>query len=435
MQIILVGLNHKTASVDVRERLAFGGDDTAEALKQLRGRYPDAEFVLLSTCNRVELYCAAPIDGGPDVDDLLGFISEFHNISVDEFKGLVYTSHNEECVRHLLTVSSSLDSMVLGEPQIVAQVKDSYKVASEVKSTGKILSHLFHSAFATSKRIYTETSITNRRVSVAGVAVDLASQLFSDIASAKVVVAGAGEMGELLVERLVSKNCRDITVINRSFDRGDDLAKRHAIAADEWSRIDEHLAEANIVVTAAAANEGYLFDREYFKSVMKKRAGATMLLVDIAVPRNIDPEVNKLENLYLYSIDDLAQVVEQNIKLREEDIDLAVEIICERVSEFMEWFSMREIGPLIGQIKESFEKIRRDETAKFIATDCQDDTCKSGIETMVSRVVNKLLHCVIRNINVVAKEKSPKEAAKLAESIVAHAEDIVAGRDGKEEQK
>lgn len=435
MQIILVGLNHKTASVDVRERLAFSGDDIAEALKQLKGLYPEAEFVLLSTCNRVELYCAASIDDGPDADDLLDFVSKFHDIPVDEFRDMVYTLHNEECVRHLLTVSSSLDSMVLGEPQIVAQVKDSYKAATEAKCTGKILSHLFHSAFGTSKRIYTETSITNRRVSVAGVAIDLASQLFSDIASAKVVVAGAGEMGELLVERLVSKNCKDITVINRSFERGEELAKRHGVAADEWDKIDEHLAAANIVVTAATANDGYLFDRAYFKSVMKKRGGATLLLMDIAVPRNIDPDVNKLENLYLYSIDDLAQVVEENIKLREDDIDLAVEIICDRVAEFMEWFATRELGPLIGQIKETFEKIRRDETAKFVAADCQDVGCKEGIETMVSRVVNKLLHCVIRNINVVAKEKSPKEAAKLAESIVAHAEDIVAGRDEKEGRK
>ena len=390
---------------------------------------------MLSTCNRVELYCAASPDERPDSDDLLGFISEFHDIPVEDFKEFVYTLHNEECVRHLLTVSSSLDSMVLGEPQIVAQVKDSYKAASDAKCTGKVLRHLFHSAFGTSKQIYSETSITNRRVSVAGVAVDLASQLFSDISSANVVVAGAGEMGELLVGRLVSKSCKNITVINRSFDRGDELAKRHGVASDEWGKLDDHFAAANIVVTAAAAHEGYLFDREYFKSVMKRRGGATLLLIDIAVPRNIDPEVNKLENLYLYSIDDLAQVVEENIKLREDDMDLAVEIICERVAEFMEWFATRELGPLIGQIKESFEKISHDETAKFVAGDCADAGCKDGIEAMVSRIVNKLLHCVIRNINVAAKEKSPKEAAKLAESIVAHAEEIVAGRDEKEGRK
>ena len=213
------------------------------------------------------------------------------------------------------------------------------------------------------------------------------------------------------------------------------MAKRHGVASDEWGKLDDHFAVANIVVTAAAAHEGYLFDMEYFKSVMKRRGGATLLLIDIAVPRNIDPDVNPLENLYLYSIDDLAQVVEENIKLREDDIDLAVAIICERVAEFMEWFANLELGPLIGQIKASFETIRRDETAKFVAADCQDIGCKAGIETMVSRVVNKLLHCVIRNINVVAKEKSPKEAAKLAEGIAAHAEEIVAGRDEKEGRK
>lgn len=435
MQIILVGLNHKTASVDIREKLAFSADEIPEALKQLKGKFPQAEFVLLSTCNRIEIYCAGFIDDGPEIDDLIEFISSFHNIPVEKFSEFLYTSKNAESVRHLLTVSSSLDSMVVGEPQIVAQVKDSFKLASKAGCTGKILSRLFHCAFSATKHIYTNTSITKRRVSVAAVASDLAAQLFSDITSAKIVVTGAGQMSELLVEHLISRDCRDITVVNRTFERGQDVANRHAIKADQWQNLDEQFAEANILITASSANKGYLFNREYFKSLMKKRNGRMILIIDIAVPRNINPKVNRIENIYLYSIDDLAQVVEQNIKLRQEDVDLAIEIICEKVAEYMDWFATKDLGPLIGQIKNSFEQIQRDEVKKFVADNCQNLACKDGIESIMSRVVNKLLHCVIKNINVVAKEKSPKEAKKLAETIVEHAEEIISGRNGREESK
>jgi glutamyl-tRNA reductase len=426
MEIVLVGLNHKTASVDIRERIAFDEAATLDALRQLKQRYPQAEFVLLSTCNRVELYSAADQPDGPTTEDLGVFLSDYHGIKYEDFKKYLYTSRNEESARHLLTVTSSLDSMVVGEPQITAQVKESYRLAREVGSSGKVLNRLFHCAFSASKEIYTRTSIANRRISVAGVAVELAKQLFSDIGSAKTVVIGAGEMGELLVEHFLHVKCSDITVINRSYERGQRLAGRHGIAADKWDNLDEHLASANIVVAAATAIQGCLFDKSTFAEVMAKRRGKTLLVIDIAVPRNFEPEINEIENVYLYCVDDLAQVVEENIKYREEDIDEAVEIIFEKVGEFMDWFETMDIGPLIGQIKNSFEKIRQNELERFFVGSREAANCKAVMEATVGRIVNKLLHCVIKNINTVAKKQGPGEATELASSIVKHADEIVA---------
>jgi glutamyl-tRNA reductase len=426
MEIVLVGLNHKTASVDIRERVAFDETATLDALRQLKQRYRQAEFVLLSTCNRVELYSAADQPDGPTTEDLGVFLSDYHGIKYEDFKKYLYTSRNEESARHLLTVTSSLDSMVVGEPQITAQVKESYRLAREVGSSGKVLSRLFHCAFSASKEIYTRTSIANRRISVAGVAVELAKQLFSDIESAKTVVIGAGEMGELLVEHFLHVKCSDITVINRSYERGRRVAERHGIAADKWDNLGEHLASANVVVAAATAIQGCLFDKTAFAEVMAKRRGKTLLVIDIAVPRNFEPEINEIENVYLYCVDDLAQVVEENIKYREEDIDEAVEIIFEKVGEFMDWFETRDIGPLIGQIKNSFEKIRQNELECFFVGSREAASCKAVMEATVGRIVNKLLHCVIKNINTVAKKQGPGEAAELASSIVKHADGIVA---------
>jgi len=431
MEILLVGLNHKTASVDTRERLAFDEEATVDALGQLKERYPEGEFVLLSTCNRVELYCAAGQSAGPTAEDLAGFLSDFQRVAFEDFKDSLYISHNEDSVRHLLTVTSSLDSMVVGEPQITAQVKESYRLACKAKSSGKVLNRLFHCAFGASKEIYTRTSLASRRVSIAGVAVELARQLFADIKSAKVVVIGAGEMGELLVEHFVHIKCEDITVINRSYERARRLAQEHSITADKWDKLGEHLFEADIVVAAATAAQGYLFEKSAFKDVMEKRRRKTLLAVDIAVPRNLEPAINELENVYVYSVDDLAQVVEGNIKLRQEDIDQAVEIICEKVNEFMDWFETKDIGPLIGQIKESFDRIRRNELERFFVGNRQDASYREVMEATVGRIVNKLLHCVVKNINIVAKEQGVSEAAKLAGSIVEHAEKIAAGNNDK----
>jgi glutamyl-tRNA reductase len=434
MKIVVLGLNHKTAPIEIREKLAFDTVQTTRALCELKNRFRRAEFVLISTCNRVELYCADKRAGGVNADDLAKFISEFHNIKLEKFAEFLYSYSDEDAVRHLLTVASSLDSMVVGEAQIIGQVKESYRLACAAKSTGKILNRLFHCAFATSKKIYTTTSISSGRVSIAGVAVELAKQLFADISSAKVVVIGAGEMGQLLVQHLLQVGAGNITVVNRSYDRSLSLAKQYGIAVRKWEEVQSQLISANIAISSATVQD-YLFRKAPFKKIMDTRRGSTLLIIDIAVPRNFEPSINKMDGVYLYSVDDLSEIVEQNRKARERDIAGGMEIVLENVADFMDWFSARDIGPLIGQMKEQFVRISRNELEQFFVGTRQEASCREAIEIMVNRVVNKLLHCVIKNVNTIAKENGAAEAARFVDSIVHRAEKISSEPDSQEDKR
>ena len=428
MKVVVLGLNHKTAPLEIREKLAFDARATSEALCELKKRFAQAEFVLLSTCNRVELYCAGKHCQGADPDRLAAFLSEFQDVDLDKFRPFLYAYENEDAVRHLLTVASSMDSLVVGEAQIIGQVKESYRLACAAKATGKVLNRLFHCAFATSKTVYTTTSISNGRVSVAGVAVELARQLFADISSAKVVVIGAGDMGQLIVQHLLAVGARNITVVNRSYERGLKLAEQYGITAKEWEHLDEQLTGAHVVI-ASASTQDYLFRKDSFKRIAARRKEETLLIIDIAVPRNFEPAVNEFEGIYLYSVDDLAAVVEQNRKARERDMARGMEIVLKNVTDFMEWFGAKDIGPLIGRMKEQFAQIGKNEMERFFVGVREKASCKEVVESMVNRVVNKLLHCVIKNVNVVAKENGAVEAARLVDHIVRQAEEITSEPD------
>lgn len=434
MKIVVLGLNHKSAPIEIREKLAFDTTQTIKALEELKNRFHESEFVLLSTCNRVELYCASTLSKEVTAEDLAEFLSEFHNIPVQKFQDSLYAYENEDTVRHLLTVASSLDSMVIGEAQIIAQVKESYRFACLAKSTGKILNRLFHCAFTTSKKVYTNTSISSGRVSVAGVAIELAMQLFADISSAKVLVIGAGEMGELIVQHLLQVGCKNITVVNRSYERGQNIAERYGIHVEKWEEIENQLIRANIAVASAAVQD-YLFRKGQFRKIMNTRWGKTLLIIDIAVPRNFEPSINEMDGVYLYSVDDLSKVVERNRKARELDIAAGMDIVQKNVTDFMDWLGAKDIGPLIGQMKEQFVRISRNELEQFFVGTRQDASCRETLEIMVSRVVNKLLHCVIKNVNTIAKENGAAEAAKYVDSIVQHAEKITSELNNKGDEQ
>jgi len=291
--IIVVGLNHKSAPIDAREKLAFDSADTLQALKQLTHLYPEVEFVLLSTCNRVELYCSAPSSVNLDRRSLIEFLGNYHKVDPADFEHLIYLYKNEHAVTHLLTVISSLDSMVVGESQIISQVKESYRRACTAKSSGKILNRLFHCAFSTAKKVHSRTNIATGRVSIPGIAVELASQLFTDMALANILVIGAGEMGELLVQHLLHAGCKNITVVNRSLEHGRTLANQYGIKVTPWESLHEILGKAAVVI-ASASSPDYLFTLKDVKNIVGKRRNSPLLIIDIAVPRNFDPSVNTL---------------------------------------------------------------------------------------------------------------------------------------------
>ena len=234
---------------------------------------------------------------------------------------------------------------------------------------------------------------------------------------------GVGDMGQILVERFCDLGCGDVTIVNRTHSRGLNLAATHTIHSAAWEEIDEQLAQANIVVSSIAAPQ-YLFNKDFLKNTMRKTAGGTLLIIDIGVPRCFDPEINTLDNLYLYSIDDLAQVAQRNFKLREGEIDQAVEIISQKQNEFMGWFGSRELGPLIGQMKDVFEQISKKELEVFFVGARHDAHCRQEMEAILAKIMNKFLHCIIGNVKMTAKEHGAAEAMKLANDIMRQAEQV-----------
>ncbi|MFC1675658.1 glutamyl-tRNA reductase [Planctomycetota bacterium] len=420
MRIIVVGLNHKSAGVEIRERLAFDSEENVRALKELKSKFCESEFVILSTCNRVELYCASQGDDLIDEKELTEFLAEFHDLDFDYFGQYLYVYRDSDAIRHLLKVCSSLDSMVVGESQIISQVRDSYRIACTNGSTGKILNRLFHCAFTVGKKVYTETSISNGRVSVAGVAVELARELFANVSSARVVVIGAGEMAELLIQHFLHVKCKDITILNRSYKRAVDIADRYGVKAISWEELQSQLIGADIVVSAAAAQD-YLFEKSGFEKTTANRWGKELLIIDIAVPRNFAPAINGLKEIHLYSIDDLSEVVERNRKARREDIDKAMDIIDKGSVDFMKWLGNSDVGPMIGQMKEKFAQIAQRELEQFFLDQPELSQHRQVAEAMVNRVVGQLLHRVIKNIDEITGKDGPAEAARLIDGIVREA--------------
>ncbi len=423
MSVIVVGLNHKGAPLAVREELAFDASQVPVALDRLKELCPKAEFVLLSTCNRVEIYCATEGASERMTDALIGFLADFHGVASERFSPFAYMHEGEDAVRHLLLVASGIDSMVVGEAQILGQVKESYRQACAAKSTGKILNRLFHCAFSTAKSVHTTTSISSGRVSVAGVAVELAIQLFADLARARVVVIGAGDTGTLVVQHLLKVGCTDITVVNRSHERGLDLGRRCPIAVKRWDELGAQVSQADIVISSASTPD-YLYSRATFLDTVSRDAGRALLIIDLGVPRNFEPAVDEVDGVYLYSVDELKEVAERNLKTREEDITRGLEIVYANAADFMEWFHAKDIGPLIGRMKAEFRRVGRNELDRFFVGPRHEASCRDVMEVMVNRVVNKLLHCVITNVNLVANEAGPTEAARLVDAVLQQAREL-----------
>ncbi len=425
MKIVVIGLNHKSAPIQIRERLSFNKTQATELLTQLRDTYPESEFALLSTCNRVELYAVSDLDDWTQDNELIAFLAKIKSFTPQEFNEHLYIHIGQDAVTHLLTVTSGLDSLVLGESQIVGQVKDCYKMACDNHTAGKVLNRLFHSAFSSSKEVHTSTAISAGRVSVAGVAIELAMQLFSKIKQARALVVGAGQMGELLVKHLRHVGCEHITIVNRSLCRAQSMAAQNGVQALPWEALEEQFIEADIVVGSASV-EQYLFDKQAFKRIAKMRRHRTLLIIDIAVPRNFDPDIGQLQNMYLFSVDDLSSVAQQNIDARESDIATGLTVVQENTQEFMEWFEVRDLGPQIGQLKAALSQISQKELDRFFVGARENASCRNVLNPMVNRVVNKILFCFIKYINATAKEKGIAEAKNVVKQIVTQAGQITA---------
>ncbi len=403
MRTLVVGCNHRSAPVALRERLAWSPDALPNALRALRERHLCAEAVLISTCNRMEMYIARPVAGHPRFDDVVAFLSEVQGLRPDTFAANLYSHEDTEAVRHLFRVVSSLDSMVLGESQILAQAKSAFDIARRVGTVGPELEGLFQRAFAVAKEIHTQTSLATGRVSVASTAVDLARQIFSRFDDKTVMMVGAGEMGELALTHVMETRPRELRVTNRTAERAADLARRfrerYAIEATPvpYAQWHDQLAEVDIVISSTGAREPILTAKD-FKPIPKKRKYRPLLLIDIAVPRDIEPAVADVdESVYLYNIDDLQLVVETNLAQRRDAIGRCHDIIEQHVIDFIEKRSKRDIGPLVRELQQHFRAIGQRELDWILPKlDSASPHDRQLIEQLLHRVIQKLLNGPIR---------------------------------------
>ncbi|HMK55658.1 MAG TPA: glutamyl-tRNA reductase [Dissulfurispiraceae bacterium] len=391
MNFFVIGLNHKTASVEIRERLAFNGARLEKGLLALRQTRGVSEAALLSTCNRVEIYASA--DNAPEAADAIkDFLATFHDIARPEFEKTLYVREMSEAVRHVFRVASSLDSMIIGEPQILGQLKDAFEFALAKKTTGVILNRLMKKAISTAKRVRTETRIAENAVSISFAAVELAKKIFTGLPGKSFMLLGAGEMAELAARHLVNNGVTDVRVANRTYDRACELAKEFCGCAVRFEEFVSALVETDILICSTGAPSYVLF-RDQMQKVMKQRKHRPVFIIDISVPRNIDPEINKIDNVYLYNVDDLQEVVDTNILERKKEAAKAEAIIEEEVEKFSHWAATLDSVPVIVALRQKADDIRREEIEKFRNRFPDLDKDKmDAVEGLANAITNKLMH-------------------------------------------
>lgn len=357
VQIALIGCSHRTAPVELRERIAFTPDQALRAADELRLSGTLEEALVLSTCNRSEVY-GVPSDAGVDAQLAMeSFLTNFHGIPANELSGRLYREQNQDAVRHLFRVSSGLDSMLLGEAEILGQVRDAYGRALDHGSTGPVLNRLFQSALEVGKRVRTETEVGTRPMSVAWAGVKLAERVFGDLEGHEALIVGAGAVAEQVVENLRNRGIGRLRVVNRSRDRAEDLAQRMGGESVDWSLLEPALETPDIIVTSVGGTEAVL-SRQLLERVHGARGGRALFVVDLGVPRNVEPEAATLYNLYLYNIDDLGEIVEQNRKAREAEIPRAEALISEHIGKFENWCTSVEAISLTQRLRERLLKER-----------------------------------------------------------------------------
>lgn len=364
MRLLLVGLSHRTAPIELREQVDFSRGDMAAAVSALASRVRSGEGVIVSTCNRVEIYTEME-NGEQDArDEVAAFVSEFHQVPRERLDSYLYARSDAEVARHLFRVASGLDSLVVGEPQILGQVKDAYELAAEKQTTGGALNRLFHAAFAAAKRVRSETGLAEGAVSVSYAAVSLAKKIFGRFEGLNVLILGAGEMAELTATHLRGQHVKSLVVASRTLASAEALAQAVGGSAVPWSEMPAALADADIVVTATGASEPVL-TRERIASAMKHRAHRPLFVIDIAVPRDVEASAGDLEDVFVYNIDDLQQIVNENLARRQAELQHADAIIAEEVDKFGAWLRSRTAVPTVVALRQRFETIRQSELKRL----------------------------------------------------------------------
>jgi glutamyl-tRNA reductase len=391
-RLLLTGLNHTTAPIEVREALAFSVEQQRDALQRLRERYRDCEFVLLSTCNRVELYVARELHAHPRGDELAKFLAEFHQAPLEGFRDHLYHKSDRDAVEHLFCVASSLDSMVLGETQILGQVRDAYDLARELTATGTMLNPLFQRAVAVAKQVMHQTPLNEGRLSIASVAVDYARRIFDRFNDKTLLCIGAGKMVRLVLRQFAQLKPGKMLICNRNREKADALAAEFGSEAVSFEALPEHLVAADIVISSTGASKP-IITLDQMPHVLKARRYRPLFLIDIAVPRDVEPQVGEFEHVFLCNIDELQQVVSETQSHRIDAISSARAIVSESVDDFITWHRARKLGPLIDELYKRSHALAMEELSRTLAklpnVSAQE---REHLGDLARRIVNKLLH-------------------------------------------
>lgn len=397
MKLQLVGCTHHQASTVLREQLAFSPVQTREALQGLQNRFDNTEAVLLSTCNRVELYTyTAGLDPGyiPSPRSLMEFLADFHHLSVEEVHDFLWVKNGSDVVQHLFSVISSLDSMVLGESQILSQVRDAYDLAHSVNATGPTTHRLFQAAIRVARRVTKETTIHQRRISIASIAVsDFAKRIFERFYDKQILVIGAGKTAEETLRYLNEEGARQITVINRSPERAAELAVRWDGVALEWTQLFKALIHADFVISATGSEQSILSQKDYLAQIAPHRFQRPLFILDLAIPRDFDPRISECLGIYLYCLDDLSRVCQNNRHAREKELPFAVDIVADETRRFIAAHHHRTTAPVIGRLQEEWQEPKQQELQRLLnKLPDLDDKGRAQIAQSFDRLVRKLLH-------------------------------------------
>jgi glutamyl-tRNA reductase len=388
MHVLLVGISHRTAPVELREQLDFQARGLSAALGRLRTLGTTREAVVVSTCNRAEIYAACEDTAGAR-GDLLSFITDFHRLDPGSVQPHVYGVEDLDAARHLFRVAAGLDSLVVGEPQILGQVKEAHTAAAEAHAAGPVLNRLFHSSFAVGKRVRTETGLGSGAVSVSFAAVSLARKIFGELRGRQVAVVGAGEMGKLTALHMKSQGVHGITIVSRTMAHAARTAEAiGGASAAPWDELDAALAASDIVITATGAAAPIL-TKARLEAVMRPRRNRPLFIIDIAMPRDVEPAAGELEQVFLYNIDDLQATVRENLARRAGEVSRAEAIVTEEVEKFGAWFRSRGAIPTVVALRQRFEAIRRSELER-LATGLPPEA-RGRVEDITRLIVEKLL--------------------------------------------
>lgn len=391
MEIMVIGLNHSTAPVEVRERITFPGDHEGTVTRMIGDVEGVEEAIVLSTCNRAEIVVTTS-DVDQSRERLIHVIGEIHSQDPHTFCDHLYVRHGSDAVRHVFRVAASLDSMVLGEPQILGQVKEGYRRATRARTTGPILNRLMHRAFFTAKRVRTETGVGSAAVSVAYSAVELARKILGELQDKSILLVGAGEMAELAARHLNSLVDRPIVVANRTYENACALAEELHGRPVPLDRLPEQLIEADVVITSTGSCDP-IIRKGTLRTAMRVRRYRPIFLIDIAIPRDVEPEVHEIDGVYLYNIDDLQAVVEENVGERRKEALRGERIVSEETEKFMLWTKTLDAAPTIVALKEKLEHIRATElgrlNGKFSDLDASQ---REAVELVTRQIINKIAH-------------------------------------------